>query len=45
MEEADYKTSSQTNITKGDESLQVIKQYIFIILAFAYLILVISLNT
>lgn len=42
MEEADYKTSSQTNIIKGSETLQVIKQYFFIILAFAYLILVIS---
>lgn len=42
MEEAGYKTSSQTNIIKGNETLQVIQQYIFIILAFAYLILVIS---
>lgn len=42
MEETDCETSSQTNIIKESETLQIIKQYIFIILAFAYLILVIS---
>lgn len=42
MKEAGYETSSQTNIIKGNKTLQIIKQYIFIILAIAYLVLVIS---